>query len=406
MSRTMPLPVIVDYLVRITGCSDELAKAFIVEFSEIISNALDDNGQIEISGIGVFRKTVGAEGPAVEFVPDQALASAVNKPFAMFEPVELDDEITEEMLDAATYETGRDMESDDNAPDEKMSVETAGTLPDDIHNASITIKSEDDVTEEPSIENDCEDQGIGCISETDVYEEEMTGKIPPPIPDEFLSGRFVPVVTDEVSARQAGSDFHTPVSNDDATEYGNAHKHNRHHVMAMILVGVSSLLAGLVIGYFAYERLNLHGVKSVNISAEEVQVFHSGPEVHIADSLDELIEIAHPDTIWDYSQEEDNVSEVISMEKPVTAHEEIVTDTVRGGRFLTTIALEHYGRKKFWVYIYLENMDKLGDPDLIPDGTVVVVPPAEKYGIQAGDVASEALAEQKAAEIMDKYSKK
>ena len=67
------------------------------------------------------------------------------------------------------------------------------------------------------------------------------------------------------------------------------------------------------------------------------------------------------------------------------------------------MAREHYGKKKFWVYIYEENKAKLDDPDMIAANTVVVIPPAEKYGIKAGDPASEADAERKAAEIMRQH---
>ncbi len=77
----------------------------------------------------------------------------------------------------------------------------------------------------------------------------------------------------------------------------------------------------------------------------------------------------------------------------------VVTDTVKSNRYLTTMAMKHYGKKKFWVYIYEENKEKLQDPDMIPANTVVVIPPPSKYGIQPGNPASEADAEKRAAEI-------
>ncbi len=76
-----------------------------------------------------------------------------------------------------------------------------------------------------------------------------------------------------------------------------------------------------------------------------------------------------------------------------------VTDTVRRGRFLTTMARQHYGQMEYWVYIYEENTPKLGHPDRIEPGTVVVIPPAEKYGLKAGDEAKIAEAKRKAVEI-------
>lgn len=65
----------------------------------------------------------------------------------------------------------------------------------------------------------------------------------------------------------------------------------------------------------------------------------------------------------------------------------IVYDTITANRFLTTMAREHYGQMDYWVYIYQENASALGHPDRLNAGTVVIIPPAEKYGLKPGDQA-------------------
>ena len=100
---------------------------------------------------------------------------------------------------------------------------------------------------------------------------------------------------------------------------------------------------------------------------------------------------------------EEEAAPVATVAARSTASPAVVTDTVKSNRFLTTMAQRHYGKKKFWVYIYEENKAKLDNPDMIPANTVVVIPPAEKYGIKAGDPKSEAAAEKLAAEIMNRY---
>lgn len=67
---------------------------------------------------------------------------------------------------------------------------------------------------------------------------------------------------------------------------------------------------------------------------------------------------------------------------------EAVVETVEPGKFLTTIALKHYGNKIFWVYIYRENEDRIWNPRYLPKGFKVVVPPPSKYGIDSEDEAS------------------
>jgi nucleoid-associated protein YgaU len=83
----------------------------------------------------------------------------------------------------------------------------------------------------------------------------------------------------------------------------------------------------------------------------------------------------------------------------------VVTDTVRHNHYLTTMARQHYGRMEYWVYIYQENAASLGDPDLVEAGTVVVIPPAEKYGLSPTDKAKINEASRLATEIYAKYKK-
>lgn len=77
-----------------------------------------------------------------------------------------------------------------------------------------------------------------------------------------------------------------------------------------------------------------------------------------------------------------------ASESDVAADTETVVETIEPGKFLTTIALKHYGNKIFWVYIYRENEDKIWNPRYLPKGFEVVVPPRSKYGIDSEDEAS------------------
>lgn len=96
----------------------------------------------------------------------------------------------------------------------------------------------------------------------------------------------------------------------------------------------------------------------------------------------------------------DNDSEPTAADKP-----EVVTDVVRQGTFLTTMSLKHYGHKAFWVYIYEENKAQIPNPNNVAAGTVVVIPPAHKYGINANDTLSVAKALSIADGIKAKYDR-
>lgn len=71
---------------------------------------------------------------------------------------------------------------------------------------------------------------------------------------------------------------------------------------------------------------------------------------------------------------------------------------------LTLIALEHYGHKAFWVYIYEHNKAIITNPNNIQMGTELVVPDPALYGIDAKNPESVAKAKAKQVELNAKFN--
>ena len=69
---------------------------------------------------------------------------------------------------------------------------------------------------------------------------------------------------------------------------------------------------------------------------------------------------------------------------------------------LTTLASRYYGDSSFWIYIVLENEDKIKDYNNIHAGTPIVIPNPAKYGIDANDRASVKNARQVAFDYVTK----
>ena len=424
--KTMPLPEIITSLVRINGCNESLASAFLNEFATLIAEGLADSGNVTITGIGTFKLIELADDIAIEFAPDQSLADAVNAPFSIFEPVELDDCVTADMLDET-----QESPNEDKAPDT-----TDTTIPTDC------------LTEPDAI---CQ-HGRPIQPETDVPKQSTPPGIPPIPPISHIESKTTPPTEriqpagDNTACIRSGRDprtqirgnqLHTserlseskgntpsdssdttatPVTREKIIEKEHLVKvvDKSRHPLNIVIASVISLIAGLVLGYFAYGRINLTGVKSVNISAEDVKVIHqvAGSNVEGVTSeapSESMTQSASPDSITytansiaTESEAYDKADMAAEARGAADIKEDatrVVTDTVKSNRYLTTMAMKHYGKKKFWVYIYEENKEKLQDPDMIPANTVVVIPPASKYGIQPGNPASEADAEKRAAEI-------
>ncbi|MDR1406605.1 MAG: HU family DNA-binding protein [Tannerella sp.] len=74
---------------------------------------------------------------------------------------------------------------------------------------------------------------------------------------------------------------------------------------------------------------------------------------------------------------------------------------MEAGQRLTLLALEYYGNKIFWVYIYEYNKSKIGtNPNVVPIGMEISIPAKSVYGIDAGNAASLDKARRRQAEIM------
>ncbi|MCH5247126.1 MAG: hypothetical protein J1E99_03105, partial [Muribaculaceae bacterium] len=167
---------------------------------------------------------------------------------------------------------------------------------------------------------------------------------------------------------------------------------------------VIGICIGFVIGYF------LRPVISPYNDSDKTPV----PVTVESVPAETAVETAHSDLIEPQTPPAgSNVEKEVSQETPTTPSttappakgfddlkQKVVLDTVRPGRYLTTMSRAHYGgRYEFWIYIYEENKSKIGNPDNIPVGTVLVIPPREKYDINPSSPQSIEKAKEQAAKL-------
>ncbi len=377
-----------------TGCGQEIAGTFLKEFSAVISQGLAADGVVSVAGLGIFRVVSDVNGnPSVEFAPDASLAGKVNEPFAMFESVELADSLTESEL---------------NPPGEGQPE--AGEIP----------------------------------------EAAATGIMPPPLPPRFLRKEKVaaPQPEDDMRAPLAESqsqEIHT--GQEAAAEDGNATSPARedlsvqdpvsyppvysgetqpqtdanplavrlepessvtiqrvgHTTLTLVVTAIAACLLGLILGYLSYKWLNNNLPGNVEFLEDGILIRHDSGIVEeeivpFDNTAEDSLEM-----VRDIPADSSAVPEAAETPEQQTAQPAapaVVTDTVGPGNYLSVMARRHYGNAKFWVYIYLENKDKIRNPDNLEDGMVLVIPPASKYGIDASDPASLKKAEKEAYKVM------
>jgi hypothetical protein len=81
----------------------------------------------------------------------------------------------------------------------------------------------------------------------------------------------------------------------------------------------------------------------------------------------------------------------------------ITTEMMEAGSRLTRIALKYYGNKVFWVYLYKANTYVISNPNHVTAGTVIEIPNAKIYDIDASNPASIAKAKALESEIQRQF---
>lgn len=97
MNEKIPLKRFAAGVASRSGMDAAEAEEFIKSLFATIANGLRTGEPVSVPGLGEFRLTHNPEDP-VTFVPEPAWADEVNAPFAMFEPVELAEGITDTQL--------------------------------------------------------------------------------------------------------------------------------------------------------------------------------------------------------------------------------------------------------------------------------------------------------------------
>lgn len=376
---TMSLPQLIDALIA-TGIADSATiRNFIQEFTAIIEGTLARGESVSVKGIGTFHAVEVADELYIEFAPDATLAETVNAPFSIFEPVELPDNLTDADMETAEMACNETEPASQPCPP-PIPPRREPTTPEQAATSPVSEPAPNPIIEAPVQPEHAEPEHKTAAPGSDNNEPEQAPKnaLPTKEIEKIIEHERVVEVLD----------------------------HSSHHTMHIVIASLLSLVAGLAIGYFANNRLNLSHIKNVNIEAEGVNVI-SKTEAKEGKSAtaDSVASVAagHSASIpADTVSPGQGSTAVEPVAKTVeTPRAAIVTDTVKANRYLTTMARRHYGKKIFWVYIYEENKNIIDDPDHIAPNTVVVIPPAEKYGIKAGDKESEADAMRRAQAIVN-----
>jgi nucleoid DNA-binding protein len=398
------MPDLVKLLAEKVNCGSDTAGQFLREFAVVVGQGLVADSSVRIAGLGTFKVSNDVNGKrTVEFAPEQSLAATVNEPFEIFDTVEVADSVTDEELadpTPARVSVPAAPANEPVAPAESVNVATPASItPPEIPVTPVAEEPKDEPQAEPAPAAEPEPQVV-----------------PPPIPERFKEAKSEQPVAEpepeipetEVAETEpeqpasplapASRDYDAPVSVVLEPESRVTIRRLGHTSLTLIVTAIAACLLGFVIGYvvyrytsFGFSGITNNGEVAVadSIAAGDTAAQVLTPDEAEAARLDSVAKTARQDSIA-------NAAEAARQ-----AEQQIVTDTVRAGNFLTRMARRHYGDSRFWVYIYLENKAKIKDPDNLEAGTVLVIPPAEKYGIDATNRESLKKADQEAYKALN-----
>lgn len=409
MNRKVTLASLAERLAEICNIPATEAESRIKSYFDIIAETISAGDSVKVKGLGTF-KAVGIEPrESVDvttgkrmlipghrravFTPEKSLAEKVNAPFAAFEAVELSDDISEEELDAAARE------------------ETAADVPE-----APVVTSEDGSTAdaEEITEEAIEDAVVTTVEEeekpVETAEPEPEPELPVEVKEEKVSEAAVarPTFGIQPPSIEEDDDF------DIGRDYNPRRQRHRGGFLPGFLIGFAcmfAVLGGLWCWYrFAPESFDsILGRPSPKVeNATPAKIVSNTVPATKPDAQAQKVEAEAPeeaDAVAEASVEKEDVenSAEVPTQPSDKAKEKPVYDTISKTRFLTTMARDHYGSYHLWPYIYEENKAILGHPDRIKPGTKVVIPPAQKYGIDAKDKACIAKAKKLGVEIYAKY---
>ena len=427
-----------------TGKSTEEALRFLQEFIAVVSEGVYNDKLVKVKGLGTFKIIRVEERASVSvnsgerfvipshykftFTPDKELKELVNKPFSLFDTVELNEEVDFSDVDVSAETSGAEEAADDSSeeilPDgiPEQAIEAPQTPEPEVkpepaveeetapqEEAKAEPESETETTPEPEVEAEPE---LKAEAETTPKEEVKaepepeaeTETTPEPEveaePEPKAEAKTTP--QEEAKAEPKPAE---PVSS--VSGYKEYRRKRRRSASRKLLFPIACLFVVIVLGIVYIVCLSGRTTVNKNWEPPMAEVGNPTPEAGMnpvpadstgvtppdsaslaADSV-----VAEPPVVEENQPEETPKSDILALV------------TIKAGDRLASFAKQYYGHKFFWVYIYQYNQDIISDPNNIPIGTELRIPDPGLYGIDATDRSSIDKAAALQSQILGKFSK-
>ena len=427
MNEKLTLQYLIEALTKRHQMDPKDADAFVKAFFELIRRALERDKYIKVKGLGTFKRIetdsrgsdeeeseerTGTQGRSrITFTPDVAMRDSINKPFAHFETVILNEHTHFEDMDEEE-ERLSDESIEQTSPDDASLTEPETPVSEENHEENhlsdvqgteeeklpVVDKEVSQIADIPQIESSVE---ADDASQSETHEE--------PVSQEAEKKEVVPEV---VPATEHGSQSLSEIPLDSSDK--KIQKEERSKLpwcmyATILLVGVL-IGGGIIWALLSGRRYIPEALLRELISEKKVNNAILLPKsTEKKETLDTLaaMETVQADSVG--RQKPDSVVKQkpvhvtlptvssaapvvkapapVKDEKPQAVKRETLADTMeytitgtmdtytlQNGESLVKVALKYYGNKKLWPYIVRHNRKVIKNPDNVPVGTVLQIP--------------------------------
>ncbi|MCD7932067.1 MAG: HU family DNA-binding protein [Tannerellaceae bacterium] len=384
MNNRLSISELAGLLAEYTGVEKKKTERFLKELVSVVREAVFEDKIVKIKWIGTFKIIEVQDRESVDvntgkrilipghykfsFLPDKELKEEVNKPFSFFETVEISDHI-----DSATFEHPEEEVPADVVPEINAETEV---IPDpeplSVEEEPAVVAENEPEQEEPSIEP---------VEPAPVIEEPVTPEIE--IPQEEPVKEEEPIEEPGEEDRRPGFFIPKVETREETDEQPVTPKKQKSKTPVWWIAAITVIVLGSGVFFF----FNRGVLNAWNRTGGDLAI--------AADSIaDNLINemFVETDSLQLPIDEENPVQENTEpvSGSPISVNNDDIIATVKmsSGNRLTLIALEYYGDKVFWVYLYEHNKESIKDPNNIPIGTEIKIPNPALYNINANSRSS------------------
>lgn len=433
MNERLSLQDLIDLLAKKQEITKKEAEVFLRELIAVISETIESNESVKIKDFGTFklvkvnaRKSVDVNtGEAIEiaahyklsFTPDKLLKEAINRPFAHFESVVLEEGVSFDNIekDETVNIEEADEEEDVSVDEDTNEVSPTRTAdPQKVENEDFTpelgsedttiIETEDTVPHTegaPLEEEEVEDTKIPKEEETqsdnDTITPSETENISEPPTDEVSEERILEykqrIEEAKLAAKEKDLEYERLVKETRQTA-------KRRKKFVSLGFFIFLIIAAFLIGGLYFQEIARFltegptGNGNTAIVADNQNIDDKKTDT-LAVSSDSIAKAKEQDSIAIVTEktlpsENPIKPQTQKAEQPTASkgNTPLAIITIEPGNTLRNISLKYYGHKSFCVYIYEENKDKIKNINNIPLGTKLTIPSPSKYGINLQDQAS------------------